>query len=73
MDTIYIWAGRGNAPFSYRISSQAEAFEKFEKIGAKSHADLLMETFVNTQEENPFAESGYCPTRIVSTYVWITK
>ena len=72
-ETIYIWAGRSLSPYSFRISSQAEALSKFGRVGAKSHAELLMETFIETQVDNPFAESGYCPKKLVSTYVWVTK
>ena len=70
---IYLWAGRGNSPFNFEVSSQAECLRKFAEIGKMSHPELLNETFITEEEDYNYYKSGFCPKKIVSTYVWIQK
>ena len=70
---IYIWAGRGLSPFNFEASNQAECLQHFEKISRLSHSELLNETFITDEHDYNYCTSGFCPKKIVSTYVWIQK
>ena len=70
---IYIWAGRGLSPFNFEVSDQAECLRHFAKISRLSHPELLNETFITDADDYNYYTSGFCPKKIVSTYVWIQK
>ena len=60
--------------FSYNLCYYIQAaWDKFvvEPFRGQSEYDLLMSTFTMSQDENPFAESGFIPSRLTAAYCWI--
>ena len=73
-EKIYIWAAKGHAAFDFFCDTKEECLANFSKFGSKSMGYLLEKTFIDQEDENdPFTFSGYCPLKLVSTYVWIRK
>ena len=71
-ETIYIYAAKPLSPYNFFVDSKKECLDEFSKI-PKDQSSLLHKVFVNSQSDNPFSESGYCPYRLVCSYVWIMK
>lgn len=72
-DPIYIFGARALAPFHDKFSSP-EGFSNFiDQFKGLTHFDLLQETFVASEDDNPFANSGYRPYKLVCSYIWIRK
>ena len=72
-DRIYIYAAKSLAPFKFFCDSRKECLAKFDQIGRMKTAELLKQTFISVDDDNPFAESGFVPLKLVSTYIWISK
>ena len=72
-DMKYIYANAGRAPYHQHIDTP-ELFDSFvETLRGKTYDELLNETFVNTEDDNPFARSGFVPCKLVACYVWLRK
>ena len=73
-EKIYIYAARQLAPFKYKFDTRKQCLEEFAKIGKMTDAELLETTFFQNDEiSDPFSASGYCPVKLVCSYIWITK
>ena len=72
-EKIYIYAARSLAPFNFFADNKTVCVNNFDDIGQKSESELLNKVFVETEADNPFRTSGYCPLKLVCTYVWIRK
>ena len=73
-EKIYIYAARPLAPFKFKFDTRKECLEEFAKIGKMRDAELLERTFLQNEEvSDPFSSSGYCPLKLVCSYIWITK
>ena len=72
-EQIYIFAAKSLASFQIRCSSADQCLAKFEKIGQMTDADLLKTTFFESTEGEHFKSSGFLPTKIVCSYLWINK
>ena len=74
-DRTYLFSAKPLAPFKFIVSSEEEFKEAItsSRIGSMTHSELLNKTFVSTLSDNPFSKSGFCPLKIVCSYVYITK
>ena len=72
-ERTYLFSAKALAPYQVTASSRQECLSVFNKIGAKSNSEILNDTFVNSLSDNPFSKSGFCPLKIVCSYVYITK
>lgn len=72
-EMIYIWAAKALASFQLRCSSFEQCLDKFNKIGKMSEADILTTTFFESPEGEHFKKSGFIPTKIVCSYLWVNK
>ena len=70
---IYIFGARALAPFFDKISNREQFSDFIDTFKGLSHFDLLQETFIATEDDNPFSNSGYRPYRLVCSYIWIRK
>ena len=72
-EKVYIWSARTLSPYRFFVSSKKECLDKFNEIGKKSEGEILEELFIETDTENPFKKSGYCPLKLVCSYIYIRK
>ena len=72
-ERTYLFSAKALAPYQFTASSKNECLSAFNKIGAKSDSEILNDTFINSLSDNPFSKSGFCPLKIVCSYVYITK
>ena len=72
-ERTYLFSAKQLAPFQYTVSSTEELLDHFSKLGSLHDSEILNHTFINTLSENPFSKSGFCPLKIVSSYIYITK
>ena len=72
-DVIYLFACPQLSPFHSKFHKPSEFNEFIDEFKGKSHLDLLEETFVSTQDDNPFASSGFYPYKLICSYIWIRK
>ena len=72
-EQTYIFAAKELAPFRFTVDSKEELLTEFSKIGSMTNREILDKTFVETQSDNPFASSGFCPQQLVCSYVYVTK
>ena len=70
---IYIFAAKALATFHTKFSSPSQFNDFIDDLKGLSHHELLQQTFVATQDDNPFANSGYRPYKLVCSYIWIRK
>ena len=70
---IYIFAALPLAPFHFKFRDRQGLSRIIDEFKGLSQFDLLQETFVATEDDNPFANSGYRPNRLVCSYIWIRK
>ena len=70
---IYIFACPQLAPYQTKFRTKSEFNMFIDSMKGKTHYDFLQETFVNSYDDNPFANSGYIPTALVCSYIWIQK
>ena len=70
---VYIYAVRQLASFRFRFTSKSQYFDyikNFKNVGL----DVFLEsTFISQKGENPFWKSGFRPTQLVCSYIWIRK
>ena len=72
-DRTYLFSAKPLAPFQFTVDSEDELLIEFSKIGSLTDSELLNKTFVQSIPDNPFAKSGFCPLKIVCSYIYITK
>ena len=72
-DRVYLFSAKALAPFKFVVDNEEELREKFSKLGSMTDSEILNKTFVTTLSDNPFSKSGFCPLKIVCSYVYITK
>ena len=70
---IYIFAAMQLATYHTKFSSRSKLNDFIDDFKGKNHHDLLEETFVAQQDDNPFSSSGFRPYKLVCNYVWIRK
>ena len=70
---IYIFAAKALATFHTKFSSPSQFNDFIDDLKGLSHHEILQQTFVATQDDNPFANSGYLPYKLVCSYIWIRK
>ena len=70
---IYIFAAKALATFHAKFSRPSQFNDFIDDLKGLSHHELLQQTFVATQDDNPFANSGYRPYKLVCSYIWIRK
>ena len=70
---IYIFAALPLAPFHFKFRDRNGFSSIINEFKGMSHFDLLQETFVASEDDNPFANSGYRPYKLVCSYIWIRK
>ena len=73
-EEIYIYVVRQLAATKFTCTSREQFswFVKtlFEKVPLSYY---LEESFIMTREDNPFYKSGFRPTQLVCSYIWIRK
>ena len=72
-DRVYLFSAKALAPFKFVVDNEEELREKFSKLGSMTDSEILNKTFLTTLSDNPFSKSGFCPLKIVCSYVYITK
>ena len=72
-DRTYLFSAKALAPFQFTIDSKNKLLAEFSKIGSLTDSEILNKTFLNSFPDNPFSVSGFCPLKIVCSYVYITK
>ena len=72
-EQTYIFAAKELAPFRFNVDNSVELLSKFQVFGSMTDQELLNTTFVETHGDNPFANSGFCPQKLVCSYVYVTK
>ena len=73
-EKIYLYAARALCSFSFFCDTKSECLTEFAAIGKMSDSQLLHETFLENEiESDPFSSSGFCPLKLVCSYVWVTK
>ena len=72
-ERTYLFSAKPLAPFKFTVDDEDELIEQFTKIGTMNDSEILNKTFIETIPDNPFSKSGFCPLKIVCSYVYITK
>ena len=73
-EKIYLFCPKSLAAYSEKCIEKSDAIEFAERLEKMTQAEHLQNTFINTTDTgNPFEQSGYCPFRLVCSYIWITK
>ena len=72
-DLIYIYACIQLSPFHAKFKSAKEFDFFIDEFKGKSQSEILEETFVAQQDDNPFSKSGFRPYQLVCSYIWIRK
>ena len=72
-DRTYLFSAKPLAPFKFIVSSEEELREKFSRFKTMTDSEILNKTLIKTLSDNPFSKSGFCPLKIVCSYVYITK
>ena len=72
-DIIYIFSCIQLAPYHKKFSSVKRFNDFIDEFKGKTHHDILNETFISQKEDNPFANSGFRPYKLVCNYIWIRK
>ena len=72
-EQTYIFAAKELSPFRFSVDNPTELLTEFKKLGSMTEREILDKTFVETQSDNPFASSGFCPQQLVCSYVYVTK
>ena len=72
-DVIYIFSCMQLAPYQTKFSTFDQFNNFIDDFKGKTHSDLLNETFISQKEDNPFANSGFRPYKLVCSYIWIRK
>ena len=70
---IYIFGAMPLAPYHEKFRNRSGLSAIIDQFKGMSHFDLLQDTFVATEDDNPFANSGYRPYKLVCSYIWIRK
>ena len=73
LDPIYIFGAMPMAPYHEKFRNYREFSAIIDQFKGMSQFDLLQDTFVATEDDNPFANSGYRPYKLVCSYIWIRK
>ena len=72
-DRVYLFSAKALAPFTFVVDNEDELKNKFSKLALLTDSELLNRTFIGNLSDNPFSKSGFCPLKIVCSYVYITK
>ena len=72
-ERIYLFSTKPFAPFKFVVSDQDELMKKFKRIGSITDSELLNRTFIKSLQGNAWSKSGFCPLKIVCSYIYITK
>ena len=72
-EQTYIFAAKELSPFRFTVDNQSDLLTEFKKLGSMTEREILDKTFIETQSDNPFASSGFCPQQLVCSYVYVTK
>ena len=72
-ERTYLYSAKALAPFKYVVSSRDELMLQLSEIESMNDAQVLNKTFLNSSDDNPFTSSGFCPLKIVASYIYITK
>ena len=72
-ERTYLFSAKALAPFKFVTDSRAELMPQLSEVMTMSDESILDKTFLNTASDNPFTSSGFCPLKIVSSYIYITK
>ena len=70
---IYIFGAMPMAPYHEKFRNRSGLDAIIDQFKGMSQFDLLQDTFVASEDDNPFANSGYRPYRLICSYVWIRK
>ena len=69
-----VFCPKSLAAYTAKCLERSEAYEFADRLEKMTDAEHLQNTFISTTDTgNPFEESGYCPFRLVCSYIWITK
>ena len=72
-EPIYIFGAMPMAPYHGKFRNYSGLSAFIDQFKGMSQFDLLQDTFVASEDDNPFANSGYRPYRLICSYVWIRK
>ena len=69
----YMFCPKGLAAFNRKISTPEDWDAFTDEIKNMKEPDLLSKVFWDALDENRFRRSGWCPSKLVCNYIWITK
>ena len=72
-ERTYLFSAKALSPFKFVVDSREECLSHFQEIAKLKDSSILNKTFLNTISDNPFSTSGFCPLKIVCSYIYITK
>ena len=72
-ERTYLFSAKALAPFQFVVDNKKQCLSHFDEIAKLNDSDILNKTFLNTISDNPFSTSGFCPLKIVCSYIYITK
>ena len=76
-DKVYMWASKADATLQFFAYDKDEYLKNINKFCTESRGQLMMKLYQTNEEiddeADPFKYSGYCPLKIISSYVWIRK
>ena len=67
------FSAKALSPFKFVVDNREECLSHFQEIAKLKDSSILNKTFLNTISDNPFSTSGFCPLKIVCSYIYITK
>ena len=70
---IYIYGARDFAIEINKIRKKGDFASLINEYRDYSEHDLLQKTFVASTPMNAFAESGFIPLKMISSFIWIRK
>ena len=72
-ERTYLFSAKALAPFQFVVDNKKQCLSHFDEIAKLNDSNILNKTFLNTISDNPFSTSGFCPLKIVCSYIYITK
>ena len=70
---IYIFKAKALAVFHTKFTRPPQFTDFIDDLKGLTHHEILQQTFVDTHDDNPFANSGYRPYKLVCSYIWKRK
>ena len=72
-ERTYLYSAKALSSFKFIVDTREELLSQSSELRTMTDAQLLDKTFLSNSDDNPFSSSGFCPLKIVSSYIYITK